>query len=133
MIQVVAGIIIRNKTVLIARRASHKAMAGKWEFPGGKIEVGETPQTALEREILEEFGVVIKAGTYIASNIHDYGDLQIELRAYHARYVNGEFELTDHDQIAWVDKKELENYEKRGVWKQVKKSQIGDRKIIGSK
>ncbi len=111
MIQVVAGIIIRNKTVLIARRASHKAMAGKWEFPGGKIEVGETPHTALEREILEEFGVVIKAGSYMASNIHDYGDLQIELHAYLARYVNGEFELTDHDQIAWVGKEELENYD----------------------
>ena len=111
MIQVVAGIIIRNKTVLIARRASHKAMAGKWEFPGGKIEVDETPQSALEREILEEFGVVIQAGRFIASNVHDYGDLQIELHAYHARYVKGEFDLTDHDQIAWVAKEELENYD----------------------
>ena len=111
MIQVVAGIITRNKTVLIARRAPHKPMAGKWEFPGGKIEADESPERALEREIFEEFGVVIRTGPYIASNTHDYGDFKIELLAYYARYVEGEFELTDHDQIAWVSNKELKSYD----------------------
>ena len=111
MIKVVAGIIIRNNTVLIARRASHKSMAGKWEFPGGKIEVGESPERALEREILEEFGVAIRVGQYLASNAHDYGDFKIELLAYRARFVKGKFELTDHDQIAWVSKAELKNYD----------------------
>ena len=111
MIKVVAGIVIRNNKVLIARRASHKAMAGKWEFPGGKIEVDESPEAALEREILEEFGVVIRSGSFVASNTHDYGDFKIELLAYRADFVRGEFELTDHDRIAWVRKEELRNYD----------------------
>ena len=111
MIRVVAGIITRNDTILIARRAPHKAMAGKWEFPGGKIEVDESPERALEREILEEFGAVIRAGQFISSNRHDYGDFQIELLAYRASYIQGDFELTDHDQIAWVRKDELGNYD----------------------
>ena len=111
MIRVVAGIISRNNTILIARRASHKSLAGKWEFPGGKIEPNESPEQALEREILEEFGAVIEARDYISTNTHDYGDFQVELVAYHARYVKGDIELTDHDQIAWVRKEELMNYD----------------------
>lgn len=73
MIKVVAGIITRNNMILIARRGAHKSMAGKWEFPGGKIEVNESPERALEREILEEFGAVIQTGRYISSNTHDSG------------------------------------------------------------
>ena len=111
MIRVVAGIIIKGNTILIARRAAHKAMAGKWEFPGGKIEEGESPERALEREILEEFGAVIRTDRYMSSNRHDYGDFQIELLAYRASYIQGDFELTDHDQIAWVSKDELSNYD----------------------
>ncbi len=111
MIRVVAGIIIRKNTVLIARRAPHKTMAGKWEFPGGKIESGESPERALEREIGEEFGVVVRAERYIATNLHDYEDFSIELLAYRANYVKGEFKLSDHDQIAWVNKEQLKNYD----------------------
>ena len=111
MLQVVAGIIAKGDQILLARRAAHKLLPGKWEFPGGKIEGEESPEAALEREILEEFGVIIKAGEYFTTSRHDYGDFQIELLAYFAAYDHGEFALTDHDRIAWVQKEELQNYD----------------------
>ena len=107
MIKVVAGIIIKKGKVLIARRASHKSLPGKWEFPGGKIEIDETPEVALERELFEEFRIKTKTGKYITTNVHDYGTFKIKLLAYFSEYIRGEFILTDHDQIKWVVIKEL--------------------------
>lgn len=111
MIEVVAGILIQEGKVLIARRASHKSMPSKWEFPGGKMEQCETPEEALERELLEEFGVITQTGKYIGTNIHDYGSFQIKLLAYTVEWITGEFILIDHDEIAWVGLDELQNYD----------------------
>ena len=111
MIQVVAAIIAQNKKILIARRAAHKAMPGKWEFPGGKIEPGETPERALERELLEEFGIKTKTGRFISKNIHHYPTLSIELLAYHSEIISGSFTLTDHDQIAWEKIDQIEHFD----------------------
>ena len=109
--KVVAGILIKDGKVLIARRASHKAMAGKWEFPGGKVEPGETCELALERELLEEFQVRIRTEDHLGDHLHDYGSFTIELHAYYATYLEGDFSLTDHDEIAWVKKGELGSYD----------------------
>ena len=111
MLQVVAGIITKENKVLLARRAAHKLLPGKWEFPGGKIEGEESPEAALEREILEEFGVRVKAGEYFTTSRHDYGNFQIELLAYFAAWDHGDFALTDHDRIAWVRIAELNNFD----------------------
>ena len=109
--KVVAGIIILNNKVLIARRAQHKSMAGKWEFPGGKVEPGEQDRDALEREIFEEFGVRIRTSEFLGSNRHDYGSFTIDLYAYYALYLEGDFLLTDHDRIEWVTKEEIHAYD----------------------
>lgn len=111
MITVVAGIIVKGGKVLIARRASHKSLSGKWEFPGGKTEGNETPETALERELFEEFNVITLTGRFITKNKHDYGDFQIELLVYESKVLEGDFKLTDHDKIEWVDKNELQQYD----------------------
>ena len=111
MVKVVAAIIIKKDKILIARRAAHKAMAGKWEFPGGKIEDGETMPEALEREILEEFSVHVKAGRFLATNTYSYETFQIELHAFYVTHIQGEFMLSDHDKIAWVTPDELEVYD----------------------
>lgn len=111
MIKVVAGVIKKGKRYFIARRASHKDQAGKWEFPGGKIETFESPEGALERELYEEFKISTRTGKYLINSICDYGDFKIELMAYESKYISGEFELCDHDMIAWVGLAELENYD----------------------
>lgn len=95
--------------IFIARRAAHKSMAGKWEFPGGKIEEDEKPQEALKREMKEEFGITIEVGKYVGKNIHRYPTFTIRLIAYEITHQSGEFGLTDHDQIKWVTKEELKN------------------------
>lgn len=111
MIRVVAAILKRNNTYFIARRAPHKMHPGKWEFPGGKIDFGESPELALERELFEEFGVVTKTGKHVLTIKHDYGNFQIKLMAYKSEYIKGAFHLNDHDQIAWVNLNSLEDYD----------------------
>ncbi|WKK67483.1 (deoxy)nucleoside triphosphate pyrophosphohydrolase [Lutimonas zeaxanthinifaciens] len=111
MIQVVAAVIKRNGRYFIARRAPHKDHAGKWEFPGGKIELHESPEEALEREIFEEFGVETTTGSYLTKSHFDYGTIEIELLAYECIYVSGAFKLSDHDKIAWVELQEMDRFD----------------------
>ena len=107
MIQVVAGILLEDGKVLIARRAPHKKLAGKWEFPGGKVKDFEDHATALERELQEELGIKTKTRNYFCSNVHDYGDFEIRLIVYFSDYIEGKYELNDHDMIEWIEIKEL--------------------------
>ncbi len=111
IIKVVAAILIENDKVLIARRAAHKKMPRRWEFPGGKVEPGESETTALSREILEEFDVKIEVGGFFAQSNYDYEEFRIELRAYCARLIGGEFNLSDHDKIEWVRRENLKNFD----------------------
>ena len=73
-IDVAAGIIQREDgKILLARRKPGSHLAGYWEFPGGKIEEGESPEECLERELLEELGIVTKTGAFVAESVYDYG------------------------------------------------------------
>ena len=110
MLKVVAAVIKKDDKYLVARRASHKQHAGKWEFPGGKIELGETPEIALERELLEELGVKTKIGQFVKSAVCDIGGLVIELMAYEVDLISDDFNLSDHDKIAWVTVAEMKTY-----------------------
>lgn len=111
MIEVAAAIIEDGAgRILIARRASGKSQAGMWEFPGGKLEPGESPEACLRRELLEEMGIAIEPYAYFGVNEHDYGAVTIRLIAYRARFVSGEIVLTDHDEYRWVSAAELGEY-----------------------
>lgn len=111
MINVTAGIIEKDGTILIARRKIGSHMGGKWEFPGGKIEVGETPEQCLKRELSEEFGVETAVKDFVEESIFDYGEKVICLRGYRVDYLSGDFVLNAHEEILWVSPTELKLYE----------------------
>jgi 8-oxo-dGTP diphosphatase len=110
-VRVVAGVLERAGTVLLARRRPQDHQGGKWEFPGGKVEPGESESAALEREFHEEFDVEIRAQERLGACVHAYSDKSVELIAWRAEYVSGEFHPLAHDAIAWVEKADLGQYE----------------------
>jgi 8-oxo-dGTP diphosphatase len=110
MIDVVAGIIMDGNKVLLARRAAHKSFSGKWEFPGGKIENGEKPESALERELKEEFDITTNVGEHFKTVEYSYEDFDIRLISYFTVYISGSFNLIDHDKINWVEIPRLLDY-----------------------
>ena len=109
-IRVVAGVLTRGESFLIARRRRGKSLAGFWEFPGGKLEDNETPEQALVRELKEEFSIDVRVGDYIGQAEYDYEHISIELIAYRASIQTGDFQLTDHDAIEWVTLEEATGY-----------------------
>lgn len=110
MIDVVAAIIKDGERVLIARKKIGKPLAGYWEFPGGKIEIGESPENALKRELKEEMEIEIKVGTYVGESIYDYGNTQVALKGYICNLENGEIRLKDHDRYRWIKIEDINNY-----------------------
>ena len=111
MKQVTAAVIEKDGKILIAQRRRGDTLAGKWEFPGGKLEPGETPEVCLRRELKEEFGVDTKIGAFICSSKFEYRHLPIELLVYKAEHLSGEFRLNDHDRIEWVLPAGLADYD----------------------
>lgn len=112
MIKVVAALIENDNKVLLARRSTGDInVFGKWEFPGGKVEQDENEFDAIEREIKEEFELVIKAKEFLINNVCKYPTKVVDLRLYKCDYVSGEFNLHDHSEYKWVDKEELLEYD----------------------
>lgn len=111
MKEVTAAIILKDSRVLIAQRATGENLAGKWEFPGGKIEHGETPQECLKREISEELDVDIEVSDFFGESIYAYHSGTIKLMAFWCRWISGDFTLKVHSQIAWVNHHELDLYD----------------------
>jgi 8-oxo-dGTP diphosphatase len=110
MIKVICGIIYKGDEIFIGRRKKGKVMAGKWEFPGGKIEENESEPYALIRELKEELGMSVSVQEKLGSNIHEYNSFTINLVAYKCSFISATFNLTDHDKFDWVLPSELENY-----------------------
>ncbi len=108
--EVTAAIICKNDKILIARRAPGENMAGGWEFPGGKLEEGETAEECLKRELFEEFGITATIGSFFCDSIFSYPKGTIRLLAYFTEIIRGEICLSVHDQIAWVSAAELRLY-----------------------
>jgi 8-oxo-dGTP diphosphatase len=111
IIKVTAAIFVNDGMLLIAKRKSTARLPNLWEFPGGKIELNETPEACLKRELKEEFDVDVTVGEYLGSNIHTYDFGTIELMALKAFWEKGDFKLLDHDEIRWVFTHELDQFE----------------------
>lgn len=106
-IVVVGAIIKRDGLVLCARRGDRGSLGGMWEFPGGKIEPGETARAALEREIREELQCHIKVGDEVTTTRHHYDFGTVQLTTFHCRLVDGAPQRTEHAEIRWVSPTEL--------------------------
>lgn len=106
MVRVVGGVCVETNgnemRVLAFRRAAHKSMAGYWEFPGGKVEAGESDAAALERELFEELGVRASVGAHVATSQAGAGDVTIELACYFVTCAEHPTASADHDRIEWM-------------------------------
>ncbi len=107
MKEVTCALIFKERLILATRRSAHMSLPGQWEFPGGKIEPGETHRQCIKREIREELGIEITLVDELPSHIHDYGDFQIRLSPFTALWHNGEIVLREHDEYQWLGIQDL--------------------------
>jgi len=100
---VTAGIVFDDLgRVLVGLRPAGKRLGGLWEFPGGKLEPGETPEACLARELLEELGVAARIGAFIGESIHDYEFGTIRLLAFEATIGTVAPRPLDHERLDWI-------------------------------
>ena len=111
MIDVVAGIIWKNNKFLIAKRNAKKDQGNLWEFPGGKVEKGESYENALVREIKEELNADIQVKEYIGEKIHHYPEKDIKLMFYKAILMSENIELLEHEDYKWITKEDKDKFE----------------------
>ncbi|HAV12830.1 MAG TPA: 8-oxo-dGTP diphosphatase MutT [Opitutae bacterium] len=98
-----------EERIFVARRPEGKALAGGWEFPGGKIELNEAPAGALKREIREELEIEITIGDLLPASSYDYDFATVVLHPYRATIQSGEINLTEHPEGLWLNRKDLPN------------------------
>ena len=114
-IRVVAAVIKeKNKNgepIIFATQRGYGDFKGGWEFPGGKIEEGETPQEALKREIMEELNTEIKVGELIDTIEFDYPTFHLSMDCFWAEVVSGDLVLKEHEAAKWMTKEELDSVE----------------------
>lgn len=99
-----------QQQILIDRRRPEGAMGGLWEFPGGKIEPGETIEECIQREIEEELGIEIEVGKHLITIEHDYSHLRVTLTVHHCRHLSGIPQLIECDEIRWVTLDEIDRF-----------------------
>ena len=101
-IRVVGAVFHDGERFLACRKKPGKPLEGHWEFPGGKIEPGETPEQALAREIREELNLIAEVGQKVTTTTYEYDFATIELSTFYCTLVDGDLRLTDHDDTKWV-------------------------------
>ncbi|MBX2988718.1 MAG: 8-oxo-dGTP diphosphatase MutT [Bdellovibrionaceae bacterium] len=106
-IPVVAGFLRKDGRILIGQRPENNTLAGQWEFPGGKIELGESPEEALARELREELGIEAEVGELKLACTHTYGDVGILIQFYEIRFWKGEPKAKHHMMLEWIYPEEL--------------------------
>ena len=109
IVDVTCAVIIRNGYFLTAKRGGQMSRAGKWEFPGGKVEKDETADLCILREIREELNIVIRIKKRLMPVVHHYPDISIRLIPYITEIEYGDIKLREHSEIKWVRKEGLKH------------------------
>lgn len=107
-INVVAAIIIKDNKIFATQRGYGEFKDG-WEFPGGKVELGEAPENAILREIKEELDTVIEVIEYFDTVEYDYPNFHLSMKCYICTVVSGKLELLEHEAAKWLDKDSLDS------------------------
>lgn len=111
-VHVAVGVIENNaKQILLAKRHAHLHQGGKWEFPGGKVESGETTSQALIRELKEEVDLCVSSTTPMMEIHHDYGDKKVILDIHWVTDFSGLANGVEGQEVQWVAKKDLASFE----------------------
>ncbi len=106
-IPVVAGFMRKGNQILVGQRPENNSLAGQWEFPGGKIESGESPEQALQRELSEELDIDATVGELKLACTHSYGEVNILILFYEILYWKGEPKAKHHLMLEWIHPEEL--------------------------
>ena len=106
-IEVVAAIIVRNKEIFATQRG-YGDFAGQWEFPGGKIEPGESPEQALQREIHEELNAAITIGDHLITVDYDYDDFSLTMQCFLC-HLDSSVELLEHSDAKWLSRNTIDD------------------------
>lgn len=114
-IRVVAAVIKAvnkdGELIIFATQRGYGALKDGWEFPGGKIEVGETPQEALKREIMEELDTEIEVGELIDTIEYDYPEFHLSMNCFWCEVINGDLVLKEHEAAKWLTMAQLNDVE----------------------
>lgn len=108
---IAAAVIEKGGKILIARRTKRDYCFGKWEFPGGKVEAGETLQECLKRELFEELGIHATIGEHLCVSTFSYNDIAYDMHAFKVTSFTGKITLHEHSALAWVTPAELSQYD----------------------
>ncbi|MBO4711503.1 (deoxy)nucleoside triphosphate pyrophosphohydrolase [bacterium] len=111
MIEVVAALVKRDGRFMICQRSENKSRPLLWEFPGGKVEAGETKEAALARECREELAIELEVGKMFADSTFVYPDISVHLSLFEAKIVSGEPKLLEHKDIRWITPEEAHLFE----------------------
>ena len=128
--QVVAALILRGDEILCCQRTEHQTLALKWEFPGGKIEAGETPPQALHRELEEELGIHAEIGPEITRIVHTYlNGNSVNLRFFAVHSFDGDLQNRIFRDIRWVKRADLPSLDFLDADKQLVR-QLADHELL---
>ena len=99
-----------QKQILIDKRRAEGSLGGLWEFPGGKLELGETLEDCIKREIQEELAIEIAVEDHLMTIEHAYTNFKVTLNVYHCRYLSGKPQPLECDEIRWVTLDEIDQF-----------------------